>query len=149
MLIKKGNRFELYPHKVRYNQHGKEHEQWALPNKEWWVDFADKWEHTEIIEFAEVELTEEQLSRFEQVKIGIPEAFTTACEDYILEGKFPEGISHPLIKLQLANKDKLQDEYIDGVAETAVCTAMDANDLAETLVYALNKINELEAKIDG
>ena len=149
MLIKKGNRFELYPHKVRYNQHGKEHEQWALPNKEWWVDFAGKWDHTEIIEFIEVALTEEQLARFEQVSFGLPEAFSSIYTDYILDGKFPEGVAHPLIKLQLANKDTLQDEDIDVVAETAVYAAMDANDLAETLVYVLNKINELEAKVNG
>ena len=149
MLIKRGNRFELYPHKVKYNQHGKEIEQWALPNKEWWTDFAEKWEHTEIIEFTEVELTEEQMARFEQISFGLPEAFSSVCTDYILDGKFPEGVAHPLVKLQLANKDTLQDEDIDVVAETSVYAAMDANDLAETLVYALNKISELEVKIDG
>ena len=112
MLIKKGNHFELYPHKVKYTQHGKEIEQWALPNKQWWVDFAEKWEHTEIIEFTEITLTDEQLSRFEDVKTGIPESFASACVDYILEGVFPEGITHPLRQLEIKKQQEEQDEYL-------------------------------------
>ena len=112
MLVKKGNRFELYPHKVKYIQHGKEIEQWALPSKEWWTDFAEKWEHTEIIEFEEVGLTEEQLERFEDVKTGIPEAFASDCVDYILEGTFPDGVTHPLRQLEIKNQQTEQDSYL-------------------------------------
>ena len=112
MLIKKGNRFELYPHKVKYTQHGKEIEQWALPNKEWWIDFADKWEHTEIVGFEEVVLTEEQLARYEQVKTGIPESYASACVDYILDGVFPEGITHPLRQLEIKYQQTEQDSYL-------------------------------------
>ncbi len=149
MLISKGNRFELYPYKVKYVQHGEEKENWALPSKEWWTNFAEKWEHTEIVEFVEVELNEEQLSRYEQINHGMPEAFRSVCIDYVLIGKFPEGVAHPLIKLQLANKDKEQDDDIDIVAETAVYAMMDIDDIAEMLVYALNKIEELEGKANG
>ena len=112
MLVKKGNGFELYPHKVKYTQRGEEIEQWALPNKEWWIDFAEKWEHTEIIEFIEVELTEEQLSRFEDVKTGIPESYASACVDYILDGVFPEGITHPLRQLEIKKQQDEQDSYL-------------------------------------
>ena len=112
MLIKKGNRFELYPHKVRYNQHGKEREQWALPNKEWWVDFADKWQHTTIIEFQEVTLNQIQLERFAEVETGIPESFASACVDYILEGVFPDGITHPLRQLEIKKQQDEQDSYL-------------------------------------
>lgn len=108
MLIKKGNRFELYPHKVKYIQRGEEYEQWALPNKEWWEDFANKWEHTEIVEFTEIELTEEQLARYEQIKYDIPEAFREICIDYILDGVFPEGINHPLKQLQVQKENQQQ-----------------------------------------
>ena len=112
MLIKKGNRFELYPHKVKYIQHGKEIEQWALPNKEWWIDFADKWEHTEIIEFTEVELTEEQQARVTEIEeLPMSEAFRGICIDYILNGVFPEGINHPLRDLQIQKEN--QEQGID------------------------------------
>ena len=109
MLTKKGNRFELYPHKVRYMQHGQEIEQWALPNKEWWTDFAEKWEHTEIIEFVEVELTEEQAKRAEEIEqLPMDEGFREICIDYIMGGVFPEGINHPLRQLQIQKENQEQ-----------------------------------------
>lgn len=149
MLRKQGSRFVLYPYKVKYTQRGETYEQWALPNKEWWEDFADRWEHTDIIEFIEIELTEEQQKRFSKVEYGISEGFVSECIEYILEGKFPEGFNHPLLNVQLFEKDKKQDEDIDIVAETAVYANMDIEDLAEMLLYALSEIKRLEGRIDG
>ena len=148
MLIKVENEFKLYPWKVKYNQHGKEHEQWATPSKEWWMDFAEKWEHTEIIKFTKIELTEEQLYRYEQIKDFIPDGFTDLCTEYILNGSFPEEIAGPLLKLQILIRNQERKEDIDTLAETSVYSMMDINDLANTLVFALNKINELEAKLN-
>ena len=87
MLIKDGDCFRLYPWKVRYRQHGQEIEQWALPSKQWWTDFAAKWEHTEIIEFVEMELTEEQLARASEIEqLPMDEGFREICIDYIIGG---------------------------------------------------------------
>ena len=149
MLIKRDNVFELYPHKVRYVQYGQEYEQWALPSKEWWTEFAQKWEHTDIIEFIEVELNEEQLARYEQIKYDIPEAFREVCIDYILGGRFPEGLAYPVTKIQLLKKTMEQNEDIDVVAESAVIAMIDVNDVAEMLTYALQRIDELEASLNG
>ena len=113
MLVKKGNRFELYPHKVKYTQHGKEIEQWALPSKEWWIDFAQRWDHTEIIEFYEVKLTEEQLKRFEETnQFDIPDSFASQCVDYIFDNRFPEGVLHPLHSLQMLKQQEEQDLFL-------------------------------------
>ena len=150
MLIKDGNYFRLYPWKVRYRQHGQEIEQWALPSKEWWIDFAAKWEHTEIIEFTEVELNEEQLARYEQVKHDIPEVFREVCVEYILNGKFPDdSVSFTIAKLQMLKNNMERKEDIDIVADSAVIALMDIDDVAEMLVYTLQRIDELEARIDG
>ena len=109
MLIKDGDCFRLYPWKVRYRQHGQEIEQWALPNKEWWTDFADRWEHTEILEFIEVELTEEQLARVTEIEeLPMSEGFRGICIDYIVDGVFPEGINHPLRNLQVQKENQEQ-----------------------------------------
>ena len=97
MLIKKGDRFELYPYRVRYIQHGQEHEQWALPSKQWWEDFASQWGHTEIIEFTEVELNEEQLERLAVLPGSIPDSHVDQLIDFVLEGSLPRELSHPLI----------------------------------------------------
>jgi len=113
MLLKKNGRFELCPHKVKYIQHGKEIEQWALPNKQWWLDFSNKWEHTEIIEFVEIEFTKEQLQRFKEIaQINTPESFREIYIDYILNGQFPEGYTHPLRDLQIKTEQLQQDEYL-------------------------------------
>ncbi len=112
MLIKRGSRFDLYPWKVNYTQHGQQITQWALPSKEWWENFEQKWEHTTIQSFEEVTLTEEQLQRYEEVKFGIPESFASACVAYILEGTFPEGITHPLRQLEIKKQQDEQDMYL-------------------------------------
>ena len=113
MLIKDGDCFRLYPWKVRYRQHGQEIEQWALPSKEWWTDFADRWEHTEIIEFVEVELTEEQLERAEEIEdMPLDEGYRSMAIDYILHGVFPEGVTHPLRSLQIYKEQQRQDKDI-------------------------------------
>ena len=109
MLIKDGDCFRLYPWKVRYRQHGQEIEQWALPSKQWWTDFAAKWEHTEIIEFVEIELTEEQLARASEIEqLPMDEGFREICIDYIMGGVFPEGINHPLRDLQIQKENQEQ-----------------------------------------
>jgi hypothetical protein len=91
MLHHNGNHLELVPLKVRYLQHGEEIEQWALPNRQWWEDFAERWDHTTILEFIEIELTPEQMARYEQVK-HMPDGWIDQYTDYILEGKYPEPV---------------------------------------------------------
>ena len=113
MLVKNGSKLKLYPWKVKYIQHGEEVEQWALPNKEWWIDFAEKWENTEIIEFVEMNLTGEQLARAREIEqLIIDEGHRDICIDYILDGVFPEGINHPLRNLQLQRESLVRDEYL-------------------------------------
>lgn len=51
---------------------------------------------------------------------------------------------------QIAKKeDKPIKEDVDVVAETAVFAMMDIEDLAQMLVHTFQRINELEAKING
>ena len=107
MLIADGGYLKLYPWRVKYTQYGDIIEQWALPNKEWWTDFAAKWEHTEIIEFVEVELTEAQLERAEEIEdMPLDEGYRSMAIDYILHGVFPEGVSHPLRGLQVEKEQQ-------------------------------------------
>ena len=60
MLYFKNNRWNVSTEKVRYTQHGEEIEQYVgVESHDWWIDFEEKWEHTEIIEFIPVEPTQE------------------------------------------------------------------------------------------
>jgi len=111
MLQRKGSQWELYPHKVKYIQHGKEREQWALPDKQWWKDFSDKWDHTEIIEFVDIEVTEEMQKRFEEIR-NMPEDFHHIYFTYVETGEIIDEVpeNHPfnLIVLKKENEEQGQ-----------------------------------------
>jgi hypothetical protein len=90
MLIKTLSGWKLAEHTVRYIQKGEEIEQVVgEEGKEWLLDFAEKWEHTQIIEFTDLHYTSEQLTRLEEIQ-GIGEGYMEACSDYVLNGNIPD-----------------------------------------------------------
>lgn len=115
ILIFYKNGWHLCNEKVKYIQYGEEIEQYVmLEGHDWWLDFEEKWEHTEIIEFIPFEPTEEQLGRFEEmIQLNIPEGFGGELSDYVEFGIFPEGINHPLKSLQDTKKIKELENIID------------------------------------
>jgi len=114
ILIFYKNGWHLCSEKVKYIQHGEEIEQYVgSEGKEWWLDFEEKWEHTEIIEFIPVEPTEMQLNRFDEVaQLNIPEGFGGELSAYVKFGIFPEGFNHILRPIQILKQQDDQDEYL-------------------------------------
>ena len=110
MLYRKGNRWELCLYKVKFIQHGQNLEQYTH-DKDWWIDFAEKWDHTEIVNFEDVVYKDEQLERHEEIKY-IPEGFHGAVVDYVSVGLFPEGIQHQLRNVQLAKENEKQGQNL-------------------------------------
>lgn len=110
MVYFKNNQWHICTEKVHYTQHGEEITQYVgSEGHDWWVDFEEKWEHTEIIEFIPVKPTAEQLQRLEEInELGIPDGFGTICSNYVREGIFPEDVNHPLRLLQLQKENELQ-----------------------------------------
>lgn len=105
MLYIEDGKWALCPYKVIYEQHGEALEQYTH-DKNWWNDFADKWEHTEIIEFKEVEYTTEQKDRLKEIS-HLGEGFGYLASQYVLNGSFPDELedeerldNHPLQNLQ-------------------------------------------------
>ena len=115
LIFWKKGKWHLCNEKVKYTQHGEEIEQYVMSEgHDWWVDFEEKWEHTEIIEFTPVEPTEEQLGRFEEViQLNIPEGFGELVEHYVVDGMFPDGLTHPLKELQLQKENEELRKIID------------------------------------
>lgn len=95
---------------VKYIQHGEEIEQYVgSEGKEWWIDFAERWEHTEIIEFIPIESTEEQIKRLEEInQLNIPDGYGDILSNYVKNGVFPEELNHPLRHLQIAKENEQQ-----------------------------------------
>lgn len=114
MIFYKNGNWHLCTEKVRYIQHGEEITQYVMSEgHDWWIDFEEKWEHTEILEFIPVEPTEEQLNRFEEViQLNIPEGFGGELSAYVEFGIFPEGFNHVLIPIQIAKQQDEQDGYL-------------------------------------
>ena len=96
MIYKENGEWKFCGYKVKYKQGDTEKEQWALPSKEWWEKTCNKHNKLELIGFEEVELTQEQQERFEEIQdLRLGEGHRQSLIDYVLEGDFPEG-NHPL-----------------------------------------------------
>ena len=108
------NGWNLCTEKVKYTQHEEEITQYVMSEgHDWWVDFEEKWKHTEIIEFIRVEPTEEQLSRFEEVaQLNIPEGFGGELSAYVEFGVFPDGVNHILKSLQIQKENSSLSNYL-------------------------------------
>lgn len=114
MIYYKNNKYHMCEHKVKYIQHGEEIIQYVMSEgHDWWVDFEEKWEHTEIIEFIPVEPTPVQVARLEKVnKLQIPDGFSSELGEYVEHGIFPEGFTHVLRPIQIQEEQLQQDEYL-------------------------------------
>lgn len=114
MLFYKNGKWHVCSEKVRYIQHGEEITQYVgSEGHDWWVDFEQKWEHTEIIEFIEVKPTQEQISRYNEVlQLNIPEGYGGELSCYVEFGIFPEGFNHILRPIQILKQQDEQDAYL-------------------------------------
>lgn len=113
MLVRKNGEWSLYPQKVIYSENGQNKESWALPNVEWWNDIIAKHDHLELINIEEIQLTQEQMNRFEEIK-NMPDDFQDVYIEYVLNGNFPEmdfpkGHSFHALKIEKEN-ERLKDE---------------------------------------
>lgn len=147
MLYRAGNRWELCPYKVNYVQHGQEIEQYTH-DPQFWEDFADRWDHTEIQSVEEVTYTDAEKERAEEVR-RVPNGFHSAVVNYVKDGTFPEGNNHPLRQLQNVKENESQGEDINSTANFASIVAMDKDELAEMLTIAFQRIDKLEVKVNG
>lgn len=122
MVFYKDGTWHICTERVKYIQHGETITQYVgSEGHDWWVDFADKWEHTEIVEFIPVEPTDEQLQKLEEVNsLNIPDGYGELVQNYVINNKFPEGLNHPLRELQL---QKLNEQLELALIETTVLLA--------------------------
>lgn len=114
LIFWKKGKWHLCNEKVKYIQHGEEMIQYVMSEgHDWWLDFEEKWEHTEIIEFIEVEPTQEQISRYNEVlQLNIPEGYGGELGDYVEHGIFPGGFNHVLRPIQILKQQDEQDSYL-------------------------------------
>lgn len=114
MIFYKDGNWHLCSEKVKYIQHGEEITQLiSHEGHEWWIDFEEKWEHTEIIEFIEIEHTQGQADRLEEVnQLSISDGFAGVLSDYVMNDRFPSEFNHVLKWLQVRKEQIEQDNYL-------------------------------------
>ena len=100
---------------VTYTQHGETiTQQVGVEGHDWWVDFAEKWDHTEIVSFDPVTLDAAQQERLEEINtLGIPDGHGADLGAYVRDGAFSTEPQHVLKQLEI---DKLIDILIGGNA---------------------------------
>ena len=106
-------KYILFPHKVKYTDistpKGETLENWALPNKQWWIDTADKHDDINIIEFYDIEIIEEMKERFKSIETF---AYTDLATKYILGEELPDFITDYLLgKTETLDQTKLNEYY--------------------------------------
>ena len=114
LIFYKNGKWHLCSEKVRYIQHGEEITQYVCSEgHDWWIDFEEKWEHTEIIEFIPVEPTQEQIDRLEEVnQLNIKEGYSAELSNYVEYDIFPEGFNHVLRPLQIQKENSSLSNYV-------------------------------------
>ena len=114
MIFYADGKWNMCSEKVKYLQHDEEKEQYVgSEGHQWWLDFAGKWAHTEIVEFTEVNPTQEQFKRLEQInQLGVRDGFTGTFSDYVESGVYPEGLRHPLRILQTQSESEMLMDYV-------------------------------------
>lgn len=86
MIVYNKKTWRLCPCLVKYTQYGERLESYAF-DKQWWIDFSEKWEHTTIDEIVGITHTDEQISRYNQIR-DMPEDFGSVYSEYVKTGEF-------------------------------------------------------------
>jgi hypothetical protein len=104
LLIKTREGWDLAENSVIYLENEVQKEKVVgEEGKEWWAEYAEKWDNISIIEFTELHYEAEQLSRLQEIqKI---KTHHEACEDYVLSGTLPDIEPFKVLKLQKENTE--------------------------------------------
>src|SRR5699024_5431612 len=144
MLCRENGEWALCPFKVTYKQHGEILERYT-DDKQWWIDFAAKWDHTEVIVIEDAVCTEEQKARLEEVK-DVAEGFEYYASRYVENGTFPNELDaeermkdHPLKNLQLQKENEKQ-------GQTLTDTEIGSMEQGQQLTEVELRLLELEVK---
>lgn len=114
MLYYKDNKWNISELIVKFTNDGEIAEQFVgVEGRRWWLDLEKLHEGIEIISFADVDVTESQLTRLEEVNnLNIKDGHSEILGDYVINGNFPTEIEHTLRPLQIVKEQLTQDEYL-------------------------------------
>ena len=114
MLYKQNNELKLATSKVVYTKNGEQFEQIVgEEGQQWWLDFAEKWEHTSVIGFTDMVYTDEQLARFEEIKdLDVADGI---ANNYVMDGVIGEGLGMLALQKKNAELESLLADLTEAV----------------------------------
>lgn len=112
MVYKDNNILKLAQETVTYTRDSEQFTQEVVEGKEWWNNFQTLHEDMKIVKFETIAYTDEQLSRFEEIKnMDISEGI---LNEYVMENKISEGLEMLALKKENANLQDLIAGLIGG-----------------------------------
>lgn len=119
MVFFKNGTWYIAAESVTYSQHGETITQpVGVEGHDWWVDFAEKWDHTEIISFDPIEPTADQVERLGEINtLGIPDGHSSVVGDYVTDGAFPDNPHHILEIFELRKKQLATGDTVTELEE--------------------------------
>ena len=90
MLYHKNGKWHFCQLKVTYSERGKQVTKYTN-NKQWWLNFNEKWPHVNNLQFEYVEPTQRQRDRLDIVNTqDIPEGFLSYASEFVQNGRILE-----------------------------------------------------------
>lgn len=120
MIEYKNGKWELCKLVLSITEHGVPREV-KVVDASWWIDFASKWEHLKIVSTTDLEVTEEQKLRYENIK-DMPEDFGDIYSQYVEFGTIADHahllVSHPFVALvtrltEISNHQKIEELRVE------------------------------------
>ena len=107
MLIKTSDGWKLAENSVIYSENGEQKEKIiGEEGKGWWLDYAERWSTVDVIEFADLHYTPEQLGRLAEIQSI--RTHHEACEDYVLKGFIADVEPFRVFKLKKESEESRQ-----------------------------------------
>ena len=100
MIHHNRGRWHFHSHIATFTRRGEQVQKY-ISDPERWQEMVEKHEHLSDLTVEEIQYTEEQQDRLEEVnEIRVPAGHQSAVKEYVENGIFPERKTHPLSPLQ-------------------------------------------------
>ena len=104
---------------------------------EWWSELEDLHENIIIVEFIDVEVTDEQLERLEEInELNIGDGHSNILGDYVIDNNFPLEVNHVLKDLQNKKENEILKQE-NAILKTKLQANNDVTDFHEELIVEL------------
>lgn len=103
--------------------------------EEWWRELESLWEDIEVLEIKEVEVTQEQRDRLDNINAThVPDGFGSIVGDYVRSGIFPDELTHRLKDIEWRESSRSQGVELSEREIEAVYLAIQISDLELQLI---------------